>query len=65
MKTEQKESDENGKKTSSKSRFDTIATGNWGCGAFNGDVILKVCIQWLAASMTGRCVSKLKLEILV
>ncbi|KAH9314907.1 hypothetical protein KI387_023534, partial [Taxus chinensis] len=27
-----------------------IATGNWGCGAFGGDVELKSMLQWLAAS---------------
>lgn len=28
-----------------------IATGNWGCGAFNGDVELKFLIQWVVCSM--------------
>ncbi|KAA6391698.1 MAG: putative poly glycohydrolase family protein [Streblomastix strix] len=27
-----------------------LATGHWGCGAFNGDHILKFIIQWIAAS---------------
>eukprot|EP01102_Stenamoeba_stenopodia_P015392 TRINITY_DN5237_c0_g1_i1.p1 TRINITY_DN5237_c0_g1~~TRINITY_DN5237_c0_g1_i1.p1 ORF type:complete len:481 (+),score=85.64 TRINITY_DN5237_c0_g1_i1:261-1703(+) len=27
-----------------------IATGNWGCGVFGGDVQLKSLLQWLAAS---------------
>ncbi|XP_047318672.1 poly(ADP-ribose) glycohydrolase 1-like [Impatiens glandulifera] len=31
-----------------------IATGNWGCGAFEGDPELKVVIQWLAASQAKR-----------
>jgi poly(ADP-ribose) glycohydrolase len=31
-----------------------LATGNWGCGAFNGDVELKAIIQWIAASLSGR-----------
>ncbi|ORC92178.1 putative poly(ADP-ribose) glycohydrolase [Trypanosoma theileri] len=31
-----------------------IATGNWGCGAFQGDYELKVMIQWCAASQAGR-----------
>jgi hypothetical protein len=31
-----------------------VATGNWGCGAFNGDPPLKAVIQWLAASAEGR-----------
>jgi len=28
----------------------TIATGNWGCGAFGGDPQLKSVMQWMAAS---------------
>ncbi|CAF0994283.1 unnamed protein product [Adineta steineri] len=31
-----------------------IATGNWGCGAFNGDRYLKAIIQWMAASEAKR-----------
>ncbi|XP_059074287.1 poly(ADP-ribose) glycohydrolase 1 isoform X2 [Cryptomeria japonica] len=31
-----------------------IATGNWGCGAFGGDVELKSILQWLAASQALR-----------
>jgi poly(ADP-ribose) glycohydrolase len=31
-----------------------IVTGNWGCGAFKGDIPLKFFIQWLAASMAGK-----------
>jgi len=31
-----------------------IATGNWGCGAFGGDVELKSMLQWLAASQASR-----------
>lgn len=38
---------------SSSERF-AVATGNWGCGAFYGDVALKAVIQWIAASMAGR-----------
>ena len=34
--------------------FTTIATGNWGCGAFGGYVDLKAVLQWMAASMAGR-----------
>lgn len=31
-----------------------VATGNWGCGtSFNGDVQLKLAIQWMAASLAG------------
>jgi poly(ADP-ribose) glycohydrolase len=28
-----------------------VATGNWGCGAFNGNAHLKALLQWAAASM--------------
>ena len=31
----------------------TIATGNWGCGAFGGDYELKLLQQWIAASFAG------------
>jgi poly(ADP-ribose) glycohydrolase len=31
-----------------------IITGGWGCGAYNGDFITKVIIQWIAASMAGK-----------
>ena len=31
----------------------TIATGNWGCGAFGGDFELKFIQQWLAATFAG------------
>ncbi|TPX33328.1 hypothetical protein SmJEL517_g03691 [Synchytrium microbalum] len=31
-----------------------IATGNWGCGAFKGDLELKAVIQMMAASIVGR-----------
>ncbi|KAG7377825.1 hypothetical protein PHYPSEUDO_010931 [Phytophthora pseudosyringae] len=31
-----------------------IATGNWGCGVFQGDRELKFLIQWLAASLRHR-----------
>jgi poly(ADP-ribose) glycohydrolase len=31
-----------------------VATGNWGCGAFQGDVELKFLIQWAALSRAGR-----------
>ena len=30
-----------------------IATGNWGCGVFGGDVQLKALLQWAAASSLG------------
>ena len=38
-------------KTNHKKR---IATGRWGCGAFNGDSPLKFIIQWIAASANRR-----------
>ena len=31
-----------------------IVTGGWGCGVYNGDFVLKVVIQWIAASMAGK-----------
>ncbi|OQR83271.1 poly(adp-ribose) glycohydrolase [Achlya hypogyna] len=31
-----------------------VATGNWGCGVFGGDVELKFMLQWIAASLHGR-----------
>lgn len=32
----------------------SIATGNWGCGSrYNGNVQLKLVIQWMAASVAG------------
>ena len=31
----------------------TIATGNWGCGAFGGDFEIKFIQQWLAATFAG------------
>lgn len=34
--------------------FPSIATGNWGCGAFKGDPSLKALLQWAAASQCGR-----------
>ncbi|KAH7387892.1 hypothetical protein KP509_16G047300 [Ceratopteris richardii] len=39
-----------------KDEFSTlgIATGNWGCGAFGGDMELKSILQWIAASQAGR-----------
>ena len=31
-----------------------ISTGNWGCGAFGGDLHLKSLLQWVACSAAGR-----------
>ena len=38
-------------------RLTAVATGNWGCGAFNGDCRVKFIIQLLAASVSGRDVA--------
>lgn len=38
----------------SASIFPSISTGNWGCGVFNGDLITKAMVQWIAASIHGR-----------
>lgn len=37
-----------------KQNVSPVATGNWGCGAFNGDPELKMLIQWMAASEADR-----------
>ena len=31
-----------------------VATGNWGCGVFNGHAQLKAVLQWLAGAEAGR-----------
>ena len=31
-----------------------IITGNWGCGAFEGDTRVKLLIQWLACSLAEK-----------
>jgi len=31
-----------------------IATGNWGCGVFGGDIFLKALLQSLAATVADR-----------
>ena len=33
---------------------DSIVTGNWGCGAFKGNLSLKFLIQWIACSMAEK-----------
>lgn len=33
-----------------------VATGNWGCGVFGGNPVLKALLQWIAASREGRSV---------
>lgn len=35
-------------------RYASVATGNWGCGAFGGFVPLKFLLQWLACSLADR-----------
>lgn len=30
-----------------------VATGNWGCGVFGGNLALKSLLQWMAASQAG------------
>jgi len=34
--------------------FDRVSTGNWGCGAFGGNLYLKFLEQWIAASIGGK-----------
>ena len=34
----------------------SVATGNWGCGAFGGDKEMKTLLQWMAATKAGRAV---------
>ena len=31
-----------------------VATGNWGCGAFGGNKLLKTLVQWMSASQADR-----------
>lgn len=38
----------------SKSKYQNVATGNWGCGAFGGNIHVKFLIQWCAVSVSGR-----------
>ena len=35
-------------------RSNVVATGNWGCGVFRGDVMLKTILQWLCCSIYGK-----------
>lgn len=32
----------------------TISTGKWGCGYFNGDDLIKLLVQWIAATLAER-----------
>jgi hypothetical protein len=43
-----------GQSLSGEARGMGVATGNWGCGAFGGDVQLKALLQWMAATEAGR-----------
>ena len=38
----------------SDTNYDIISTGNWGCGAFLGNEVLKFLIQWYAASVCNK-----------
>ncbi len=38
----------------SATKYPSVATGNWGCGVFNGNIQLKFLIQWIAASLSSR-----------
>jgi len=40
--------------SSDKDQYNWISTGNWGCGAFGGDLPLKSMLQWIASTMSGR-----------
>ena len=66
-KTEEKKKEKKEKKKKKKDKNDqkteiknidnnvdiSLATGNWGCGAFNGDSHLKFFQQWVSASFAG------------
>jgi len=41
-------------KTLNKTGFSGIATGNWGCGAFGGDIHLKALLQLIASAIAER-----------
>lgn len=44
----------NKKRLGKKDGVAAVATGNWGCGQTSqGDVQLKLVIQWMAASLAG------------
>ena len=40
----------------------SISTGNWGSGAFNGNLEYKFLIQWLAASRAKRSIDYFSFE---
>ena len=31
-----------------------VITGNWGCGAFGGEITVKFIIQWISCSLAGK-----------
>ncbi len=31
-----------------------VVTGNWGCGAFGGEVTVKFITQWISCSLAGK-----------
>ena len=31
-----------------------VITGKWGCGVFGGIPVIKIVMQWIAASLSGR-----------
>eukprot|EP00484_Ammonia_sp_Unknown_P013105 CAMPEP_0197078180 /NCGR_PEP_ID=MMETSP1384-20130603/212988_1 /TAXON_ID=29189 /ORGANISM="Ammonia sp." /LENGTH=565 /DNA_ID=CAMNT_0042517045 /DNA_START=77 /DNA_END=1777 /DNA_ORIENTATION=- len=35
-------------------KMEVISTGNWGCGIFRGDPMLKAMLQWISATLVGR-----------
>jgi len=37
-------------------KTDTVSTGKWGCGAFRGTPVIKLIVQWIAATLAGRSV---------
>jgi poly(ADP-ribose) glycohydrolase len=36
---------------------ENISTGNWGCGAFQGDPQLKFLIQWISATLANKFIN--------
>eukprot|EP01084_Bolivina_argentea_P165680 287802_1 len=38
-------------------KMDIISTGNWGCGIFQGDPMVKAMIQWISVSLSKRKIS--------
>eukprot|EP00485_Elphidium_margaritaceum_P001682 CAMPEP_0202691336 /NCGR_PEP_ID=MMETSP1385-20130828/6078_1 /ASSEMBLY_ACC=CAM_ASM_000861 /TAXON_ID=933848 /ORGANISM="Elphidium margaritaceum" /LENGTH=532 /DNA_ID=CAMNT_0049346727 /DNA_START=20 /DNA_END=1618 /DNA_ORIENTATION=- len=34
--------------------MDTVSTGNWGCGIFRGDPVLKAMLQWITVTVSQR-----------